>query len=76
LPQARALRVRTITAGVGLRNPAELQRVETAIATLERARRIFEDEDYEVQTLRILRARDLRYERPDGPALDSKHQLG
>lgn len=49
----RALRVRTITAGVGLRSPTELQRVETAIAMLERAKRVFEGEDYEVQTLRI-----------------------
>ena len=53
LSQRRALRVRTITAGVGVRSPTELQRVETTIATLERAKRAFEDEDYEVQTLRI-----------------------
>lgn len=53
LPETRPLRVRTITAGVGLRSPTELQRVETAIAMLERAKRVFEGEDYEVQTLRI-----------------------
>ena len=52
-PQTRALRIRTITAGVGVRSPSELQRIETAIATLERAKRVFESEDYEVQTLRI-----------------------
>ena len=51
--RTRAVRVRTITAGVGLRSAAELERVETAIAGLERARRVFESEGYEVQTLRV-----------------------
>jgi uncharacterized protein (UPF0210 family) len=54
LPRRRALRVRTITAGVGMRSLTELQRVETTIAMLERAKRVFEDEEYEVQTLRIV----------------------
>ena len=58
-PQTRALRIRTITAGVGLRSPTELQRVETAIAMLERAKRVFQGEDYEVQTL-IMLVRKLR----------------
>jgi uncharacterized protein (UPF0210 family) len=53
-PQAaRSLRIRAITAGVGLRSPADLTRVETAIGFLERAKQVFEADDYEVQTLRV-----------------------
>lgn len=50
---ARSLRVRAITAGFGLKSLDDLAPIETAIAKLERARRVFEAEDYEVQTLRI-----------------------
>jgi uncharacterized protein len=50
---ARSLRIRTITAGVGLRDLADLTRIETAIGLLERAKKVFEAQDYEVQTLRV-----------------------
>jgi uncharacterized protein (UPF0210 family) len=50
---ARSLRIRTITAGVGLRDLADLTRIETAIGLLERAKKVFEADDYEVQTLRV-----------------------
>ncbi len=53
LALARSLRVRTITAGVGIRSLTDLRPVEAAIALLERGRKVFEAEDYEVQTLRI-----------------------
>ncbi len=49
----RSLRIRTITAGVGLENSTGRTRVETAIALLERAKKSFEADDYEVQTLRV-----------------------
>jgi uncharacterized protein (UPF0210 family) len=50
---ARPLRIRTITAGIGLRSPTDLTRVEAAIALLDRAKHVFEADDYEVQTLRV-----------------------
>jgi uncharacterized protein len=50
---ARALRIRTITAGVGLRSPTDLTPVEAAIALLDRAKHVFEADEYEVQTLRV-----------------------
>jgi uncharacterized protein (UPF0210 family) len=50
---ARPLRIRTITAGVGLRDLADLRKVEAAMALLGRARRVFEADDYEIQTLRV-----------------------
>ena len=50
---ARSLRIRTITAGVGLKSPTDLSRVEAAIALLERAKKVFEADNYEVQTLRV-----------------------
>lgn len=50
---ANPLRVRTITAGVPLRDPRDLARVEAALGVLERARQRFMEEGYEVQTLRI-----------------------
>src|SRR5512145_2699302 len=49
----RSLRIRTITAGVGLTDPTDLARAETTIALLERAKQVFEARNYEVQTLRI-----------------------
>jgi len=53
LAPTRSLRIRTITAGVGLSNPTDLAQVEAAIALLGRAQRIFEADNYEIQTLRI-----------------------
>jgi len=50
---ARSLRIRAITAGVGLKAPTDLTRIEATIALLERARKVFEADDYEVQTLRV-----------------------
>ena len=50
---ARSLRIRTITAGVGLETPTDLKRVEAAFAMLDRAKHVFEGKDYEVQTLRV-----------------------
>src|SRR2546428_1384605 len=46
-------RIRTITAGVNLRNTSDLATVESAIVFLQRAKKKFEDEGYEIQTLRI-----------------------
>jgi uncharacterized protein len=50
---ANPLRVRTITAGVPLRNPRALAPIDAALGVLERARQRFVEEGYEVQTLRI-----------------------
>ncbi len=52
-PVARSLRIRAITAGVGLRRLTDLAPIETAIGILERAKKVFEADDYEVQTLRV-----------------------
>lgn len=46
-------RIRTITAGVNLKNTTDLATVESAIGFLQRAKKKFEDEGYEIQTLRI-----------------------
>jgi len=46
-------RIRTITAGVSLKNTSDLATVESAIGFLQRAKQKFEDEGYEIQTLRI-----------------------
>jgi len=53
LSPPRALRIRTITAGVGLADVGDLKPIEAAIATLGRARKAFEADGYEVQTLRV-----------------------
>jgi uncharacterized protein (UPF0210 family) len=55
-PDSRAApptRIRTITAGVGLSSATDRGPIEAAIAMLGRARKRFESEGYEVQTLRI-----------------------
>lgn len=49
----KRLRMRTITAGVELSPAVELDRIESALAFLARARQTFEAEGYEVQTTRI-----------------------
>jgi uncharacterized protein (UPF0210 family) len=53
LSTTKTLRVRTITAGVHLDDPARLDRLESAIATLERGRERCSVAGLEVQTLRI-----------------------
>jgi uncharacterized protein (UPF0210 family) len=49
----RPFKIRTITAGVNLKGPADLATVESALGFLQRARKAFENEGYEIQTLRI-----------------------
>src|SRR5688572_32141381 len=49
----RPLRIRAITAGVELSSPTDRRRLEAAIAMLGRARKVFESDGYEVQTLRV-----------------------
>jgi uncharacterized protein (UPF0210 family) len=46
-------RIRTITAGVNLSGPGDLKTIESAIEFLQHARKKFEDEGYEIQTVRI-----------------------
>jgi len=52
-PSARPFRIRTITAGIHLRDAADLHPVEAAIAALERGKSDFEAAGYEVETLRL-----------------------
>src|SRR2546429_1806475 len=52
-PKSHRFRIRTITAGVNLRNTSDLTTVESAIGFLQRAKKKFEVEGYEIQTLRI-----------------------
>lgn len=47
------VRVRTITAGVELTSALELDRIESAVAFLTRAKQTFEAAGYEVQTVRV-----------------------
>src|SRR5262249_5524707 len=49
----RRYRIRTITAGINLRNTSDVAAVNSAIAFLQRAKRNFEEAGYEIQTLRI-----------------------
>jgi len=46
-------KIRTITAGINLKNTSDLSTVESAISFLQRARKKLEDGGYEIQTLRI-----------------------
>jgi uncharacterized protein len=46
-------RIRTITAGVNLSSTSDLKTIESAIEFLQHARKKFEDEGYEIQTVRI-----------------------
>ena len=50
---SRRFRIRTITAGVNLDSTGDLKTIESAIEFLQRARKKFEDEGYEIQTVRI-----------------------
>jgi uncharacterized protein (UPF0210 family) len=49
----RPFRIRTLTAGISLRDAGDLRPVDDAIAFLQRAKKRFEGEGYEVQTTRI-----------------------
>ena len=51
--KTRRFRIRTITAGVNLDGPGDLKTIESAIEFLQHARKKFEDEGYEIQTVRI-----------------------
>jgi uncharacterized protein (UPF0210 family) len=51
--KSHRFRIRTVTAGVNLKNTTDLVTVESAIGFLLRARKKLEDEGYEIQTLRI-----------------------
>jgi uncharacterized protein len=53
LPQSHRFKIRTITAGINLKNTSDLERVQSAISFLQRVKKKFEDEGYEIQTLRI-----------------------
>ena len=46
-------RIRTITAGINLRSPTDMEGPQAALAALKRAKRTVADAGYEVQTLRI-----------------------
>ena len=46
-------KIRTVTAGVNLKNTSDLATIESAIGFLQRAKKKFEDTGYEIQTLRI-----------------------
>jgi uncharacterized protein (UPF0210 family) len=50
---AHKFRIRTITAGVNLSSTSDLKTIESAIDFLQRTRKKYEDEGYEIQTLRI-----------------------
>lgn len=56
-----SFRIRTITAGVELAPSPSLERIESAFRFLDPARKDFEDEGYEVQTLRIATQPFARY---------------
>jgi hypothetical protein len=46
-------RIRTITAGVNLQSTGDMKSIESAIEFLQRARKSFEAQGYEIQTVRI-----------------------
>ncbi len=52
-PKSHHFKIRTITAGINLKNTSDLATVESAISFLQRTKKKFEDEGYEIQTLRI-----------------------
>ncbi|HYV25790.1 MAG TPA: DUF711 family protein [Pyrinomonadaceae bacterium] len=51
--KSHRFRIRTITAGVNLDSTSDLKTIDAAIQFLQRARKKFEDEGYEIQTVRI-----------------------
>lgn len=46
-------RIRTITAGVNLKSTSDLEAIEAAVRFLGRAKMVFENSGYEVQTVRL-----------------------
>jgi len=52
-PKSHQFKIRTITSGVNLKNTSDLATIESAIGFLQRARKKFEDEGFEIQTVRI-----------------------
>jgi len=73
----RPCRIRAITAGVPLTGTGELHAVESALGVLARAKRRFESEGYEVQTIRIATSPFLAALSPTArdDALDVVHAL-
>ena len=51
--KSHRFRIRTITAGVNLANTTDLRTIQSAIDFLQRARKKFEEQGYEIQTVRI-----------------------
>ena len=51
--KSHRFKIRTITAGVNLKNTSDLVTIKSAISFLQRAKKEFEDEGYEIQTARI-----------------------
>src|SRR5260370_25560599 len=51
--KSHRFKIRTVTAGVNLKNTSDLAAIESAIGFLQRARKKLVDEGYEIQTLRI-----------------------
>src|SRR5437879_13787327 len=51
--KSHRFRIRTITAGVNLNSTNDLAAIESSMEFLVTARKKFEDEGYEIQTLRI-----------------------
>src|SRR5207247_2143639 len=51
--KSRRFKIRTITAGVNLKSTNDLAAIESSIEFLLRARKVFENDGYEIQTLRI-----------------------
>src|SRR5712691_12460046 len=56
--KSHRFKIRTVTAGVNLKNTSDLATVESAIGFLRKARKKLEDEGYEIQTLRIATIRN------------------
>ena len=52
-PPVHRFRIRTITAGVNLDSTSDLKTINSAIEFLQTARKKYEDEGYEIQTVRI-----------------------
>src|SRR5689334_11937129 len=52
-PADRRFKIRTITAGINLKNVRDSSSIQSAVAFLERAKTKFESAGYQVQTIRI-----------------------
>src|SRR5437868_11124363 len=51
--KSHRFKIRTITAGVNLKSTTDLATIESSIKFLQRGKKKFEDDGYEIQTLRI-----------------------